>query len=360
MSLPPTTMRVCFGALLLLLMAAAEVSAHAGSVAYWRVVFRGAEARSQLLIAIDDVERMAPGLLSAVRPGALDVQRLGSFGETLLAHFTIEQAGARLPSRIVTAAVLDSGLLDVQVVHQLDTAATAPVLRSAFHVLTDDTHRVVVRAERAGAVVATTLHATAPTHVAPAAGAASWHEAIAPDGSMRAMLLLGVEHILTGYDHLVFLACLLVPGGTWRSRIAIVSAFTAAHSLTLVLAAAQVVTPPARFVELAIAVSIAYVAIENLLGDRARSRWPTAFGFGLIHGLGFAGVLRAHDLPAAQWWAAIAAFNVGVEIGQLAVVALVLPLVIVLARTPWHRRVVQGTSAAVIGLACLWFVERLS
>jgi hypothetical protein len=353
-------MRVCFGALLLLLMAAAEVWAHAGSVAYWRVVFRGAEARSQLLIAIDDVERMAPGLLSDVRPGAIDVKRLGPFGETLLAHFTIEQAAARMPSRIATAAVLDSGLLEVQVVHQVDTAATAPVLRSAFHVLTDDTHRVVVRAERAGAVVATTLHATAPTHIAPTAGPASWYEAIAPDGSMRAMLLLGVEHILTGYDHLVFLACLLVPGGTWQSRVAIVSAFTAAHSLTLVLAATHLVTPPERFVELAIAVSIAYVAIENLLGDRARSRWPTAFGFGLIHGLGFAGVLRAQDLPAAQWWAALAAFNVGVEIGQLAVVALVLPLVIVLARSSWHRRVVQGTSAAVIGLALVWFVERLS
>jgi hypothetical protein len=353
-------MRVCFGALLLLLMAAVEVSAHAGSVAYWRVVFRGAEARSQLLIAIDDVERMAPGLLSAVRPGALDVQRLGPFGETLLAHFTIEQAGARLPSRIVTAAVLDSGLLDVQVVHQIDRAATAPVLRSAFHVLTDDTHRVVVRAERDGAVAAMTLQAAAPSHAVPAGRQASWHDALAPDGSIRAMVLLGVAHILTGYDHLLFLACLLVPGGTWRSRVAVVSAFTAAHSLTLVLAATQVVTPPARFVELAIALSLAYVACENLMTERGHARWPTAFGFGLIHGLGFADVLRGQDLPMAHWWSAVAAFNVGVEIGQLAVMALVLPLVVLVARSSWHRRVVQGTSAAVIGLARVWFVERLS
>ena len=173
------------------------------------------------------------------------------------------------------------------------------------------------------------------------------------------MLLLGIEHILTGYDHLVFLACLLVPGGTWRSRVAIVSAFTAAHSLTLVLAATQVLTPPARFVELAIALSIAYVAVENVVADSQRPRWPTAFGFGLIHGLGFAGTLGTLDLPVRQWLSAVLAFNLGVEIGQLAVVVLVLPVIIVIARSPWHRRVVHGTSAIVLGLAVVWFVERL-
>jgi hypothetical protein len=105
--------------------------------------------------------------------------------------------------------------------------------------------------------------------------------------------------------------------------------------------------------------SIAYVAIENLVSERLGPRWPTAFGFGLVHGLGFAGTLDVLDLPVRQWLAAVFAFNLGVEIGQLAVVAVALPLIVVLARSSWHRRVVQYTSVLVLGLALAWFVERL-
>ncbi|WP_110174252.1 HupE/UreJ family protein [Luteitalea pratensis] len=178
-------------------------------------------------------------------------------------------------------------------------------------------------------------------------------------GSTRAMLLLGIEHILAGYDHLVFLGCLLLAGGTWRSRLGIASAFTVAHSITLILAAVRIVNPPAGFVEPAIAVTIAYVALENLIGDPHRSRWPTAFGFGLIHGFGFAGMLDVLDLPARQWFAAVLAFNVGVEIGQVAVVAVAMPLVIAITRSSWHPRVVRYASSAVLGLSGLWFVERM-
>ena len=173
------------------------------------------------------------------------------------------------------------------------------------------------------------------------------------------MLLLGIEHILTGYDHLVFLGCLLLAGGAWRPQLGIVSAFTVAHSITLVLAAMRVVNPPPGFVEPAIAVTIAYVALENLIGDPRRSRWPTAFGFGLIHGFGFAAMLDVLDLPARQWLAAVLAFNVGVEIGQIAVMAVAMPIVIAIARSSWHMRVVRYASSAVLALSLLWFVERL-
>lgn len=344
-------------AVLLLLTSAASAFAHAGSMAFWRITFQGAGARSQILVSLDDVSRIAPGLVS--RAGPVPIERLGPFGATLLAHFGIEQAGTRVPARIVEAQVLSSGLLDVQVAHEVADDASGLALRATFHELTDDTHRVITRVDRRGRVASLVFHSAAATQALPEIRRASWRDAIAPAGSLRAMLLLGIEHILTGYDHLVFLACLLVPGGTWRSRVAIVSAFTAAHSLTLVLAATHVITPPARFVELAIALSIAYVAIENVVADAHRARWPTAFGFGLIHGLGFAGTLGALDLPVRQWLSAVLAFNLGVEIGQLAVVALVLPLIIVIAHSPWHRRVVQSTSAMVFGLAVVWFVERL-
>ncbi len=98
-------------------------------------------------------------------------------------------------------------------------------------------------------------------------------------------------------------------------------------------------------------------------GERALpwggTRWPTAFAFGLVHGLGFAGALEILDLPVGQWLAAVLAFNLGVEIGQLAVVAVALPVIVLLARSSWHRSVVQYTSLAVVCLAVAWFVERL-
>ena len=342
---------------LLLLAAAADASAHAGSMAFWRVACDGDRAHSEILLALDDVSRFAPEVAAA--SGAVPVERLGAFGETLLAHFTVRQDGLPVPSRIVTSRVLPSGLLEVQVVHQLTDPARPLTLRATFHAMTDETHRVIGRVDRRDVSDSIVLDVSTPEHLVQPASGRSWRDAIAPEGSVRAMLLLGIEHILTGYDHLLFLGCLLVPGGGWRSRVAIVSAFTVAHSLTLVLAAMRVVTPPPQFVEPAIALSIGYVAVENLVADRQSRRWPTAFGFGLIHGFGFAGMLDVLDLPLSQWLAAVAAFNLGVEIGQLAVVAVAVPLIVIVARSPWHRRVVQCTSVFVLGLAVVWIVERL-
>ncbi len=359
MSTASSRIRRAWGiAALLLLMSAAPASAHAGSVAFWRVVFHATDARSEILVSLDDVGRVAPSLTRET--GRVPLERLGAFGDALLAHFVVLQGGEGAPARIIGARVLPSGLLEVQVLHQVAANTQPVVLNATFHELTDDTHRVIARVERHGTVTPLVFTAATPQHALREVQRASWRDAVAPAGSVRAMLLLGIAHILTGYDHLVFLACLLVPGGTWRSRVAIVSAFTAAHSLTLALAAMQVVTPPAHFVELAIALSIAYVAIENLIPSlRGATRWPTAFAFGLVHGLGFAGALDVLDFPVGQWLTAVLAFNIGVEIGQLAVVAVALPVIVLLARSSWHRSVVQYTSLAVVCLAVVWFVERL-
>jgi hydrogenase/urease accessory protein HupE len=356
-----------------------DLSAHAGSVAFWRVSFAAAEARSQLLLSLDDVVRLAPGV--AADSGIVAVERLGSFGDAIVRHFVVVTGGAAAPATILDARVLPSGLLELHLRHGLEPGRHPITLRTTFHELTDATHRVIARVERHGPDIGEAASPDAAPLIFDVATIehvvttrpASWRESVAPAGSARAMLLLGIEHILTGYDHLVFLVCLLVPGGTFRSRVAIVSAFTAAHSLTLVLAAMRLVTLPAQFVEPAIAISIAYVALENLLTVRrwARagnspsgrirrpSRWPTAFGFGLIHGFGFAGLLDVLDLPAGQWVASVLAFNLGVELGQLAVVAIALPVIVGLARSPWHRRVVQCTSVIVFGFAVGWFVDRL-
>lgn len=173
------------------------------------------------------------------------------------------------------------------------------------------------------------------------------------------MLKLGVEHILTGADHLVFLLGLILVGGSFRSLLGVVSAFTLAHSITLALAALGIFAPSPRLVEPAIALSIAYVGIENLFVKDASKRWRITFPFGLIHGFGFAGALREVALSRAQLPVALVSFNLGVEVGQLGVLLLALPLVLRARRAPWFgERGVKWLSIAIaVGGAALFFVR---
>lgn len=174
---------------------------------------------------------------------------------------------------------------------------------------------------------------------------------------------LGVEHIWTGYDHLLFLFALLVVCRSFRSIVGIVSCFTLAHSLTLALATLNVVVLPSRWVEAAIAASIVFVGVENLLrrGEEPRGRWALTFAFGLIHGFGFASVLR--DLGVGGGAQGIAlplfTFNLGVEFGQIAIAAAVLPLVWQLRKHAWFvHRGVAILSATVACAGLYWLLQR--
>jgi hypothetical protein len=179
-------------------------------------------------------------------------------------------------------------------------------------------------------------------------------------GMAWSMLKLGIEHILTGADHLVFLFGLILVGGRLRSLVGVISAFTIAHSITLALAALSIFAPSPRLVEPAIALSIAYVGIENLFVADASKRWRITFPFGLIHGFGFAGALREIALPHAQVPVALVSFNLGVEIGQLAVLAVALPLVLTIRRAPWFGdRGVKALSVAIAVGGGALFVARL-
>ena len=219
-------------------------------------------------------------------------------------------------------------------------------------------HRHIARIFRAGKAqnkVLDRAHATWDLGDASAASSEATAGALA-----WSMVKLGIEHILTGADHLVFLLGLILVGGRWRSLAGVVTAFTLAHSITLALAALSVVTPSPRLVEPAIALSIAYVGIENLFVKDASKRWRITFPFGLIHGFGFAGALREIALPRAQLPIALVSFNVGVEIGQLAVLSIVLPLTLYARRARWFGvRGAEWTSVAIaVGGAAL-FVVRL-
>lgn len=183
----------------------------------------------------------------------------------------------------------------------------------------------------------------------------------APAG-FRAFFVLGIEHILTGYDHLLFLAGLLVACRQFRSMVAIITCFTLAHSITLALASLGVLSLPGHIVEPLIAASIVFIGIENLVRQgEPKGRWALTFIFGLIHGFGFAGVLQEIGLGAAGTSIALPlfSFNLGVELGQLAVMALVLPLLLWWRQRPSYERVAQpAASWLVAGAGAYWFLQR--
>jgi hydrogenase/urease accessory protein HupE len=175
-----------------------------------------------------------------------------------------------------------------------------------------------------------------------------------------AFFRLGVEHILTGYDHLLFLLALLLRGGRFLSLLKIITAFTIAHSITLALAVLGVVTIPGRIVEPAIAASIVWVALENLLRrDAPSQRWLVSFVFGLVHGFGFASAIEPLALPPARLALALLGFNLGVEAGQALVVALLLPLLVWMRGKSWEPRVVRAASAGVAAVGLAWLVQRV-
>ncbi len=185
----------------------------------------------------------------------------------------------------------------------------------------------------------------------------------------------GVWHIWIGYDHILFLLSLLLPAVLWRSGgqwapvpgfrpaftevVKVVTAFTLAHSVTLSLAVLKVIALPSRWVESAIAASVLLAALNNLYPLVTSRRWLVAFGFGLVHGLGFASVLLDLGLPRGSLALALLAFNLGVEGGQLAIVTAFLPLAYGVRHTMFYARMVfQGGSLAIMLLAALWLMER--
>jgi hypothetical protein len=183
-----------------------------------------------------------------------------------------------------------------------------------------------------------------------------------PGPSFAEFLRLGLHHILTGYDHLLFLGGLLVACRRLTTMLALVTSFTVGHSLTLGLAALDLVAAPGGLVEPLIAASIAFVGIENLVRrEEPKHRWLVTFAFGLVHGFGFAGALKETGLATSGTSLVVPlfAFNLGVELGQLAVAAPVVPALWGMRRwAPFPRYVVPGISVTVAGAGFYWLAQR--
>ena len=192
------------------------------------------------------------------------------------------------------------------------------------------------------------------------------NSAVATGGTVRSFadfLGLGVKHILTGYDHLLFLFGLLVVTRSLLSSVKIITCFTIAHSITLAVATCSHVQVPSRIVEPLIAATIVYVGAENLFrGDNPKGRQLLTFAFGLIHGLGFASVLREMGVGSRAGGLALPlfSFNLGVELGQIMIAAAALPIIWALwARPAFVLRWAPACSAIIVALGSFWFIERV-
>jgi hydrogenase/urease accessory protein HupE len=193
-------------------------------------------------------------------------------------------------------------------------------------------------------------------------------EAVAPPapppshaGVAKEFFVLGVEHIWTGIDHIIFLLGLVMLGGTMKDLLKTVTAFTLSHSVTLGLAVLGVVAPSPDLIEPIIALSVAYVGLENFFVKDTSKRWRIAAAFGFIHGFGFAGALGEVALPKETLPTALAMFNIGVEAGQLVLLLGIVPLFAFLRKQTWFSpKGMWAVSGAIVAVGLFWFVQRVA
>ena len=295
--------------------------------------------------------------------------RLDVFLPTLLDALELRtDDGERLPLALVDAELPPVG--DVAVARDSVLLLAAPLPSSVARLTWHWPARfgpVIVRSTEAEGPAAFSVYLLAGETSAPlpldGSAGADADAAGSPSSTVLTYLRVGFVHIVPlGLDHILFVIGLFLFSPRARPVIAQVTAFTVAHSVTLALASLGVVTVPARIVEPLIALSIVAVCVENLLGGRlGRGRLAIVFGFGLLHGLGFASVLEDVGTGPSAFLASLVAFNVGVELGQLAVVLACFACVGWWFRdAPWYRRVVTVPGSVAIGAVGLyWFVERL-
>lgn len=170
---------------------------------------------------------------------------------------------------------------------------------------------------------------------------------------------LGIEHILSGYDHILFLVSAILLSASLMTTARIITSFTIAHSITLVSAFIGLVSLPSGIVEPLIALTVAYVAFENLFVSNLRRRWIVTFFFGLIHGFGFVGALKQITVSKAELITSLVSFNIGIEAGQLLIIAAIYPLFRYVGRRAWGLRFQRVTSLLIGVAGSLWFITRV-
>lgn len=355
---------LALAAALLALFAGAEARAHEVGLSRGEYALSGATLSATLTFARRDVIELCAGL-DEDHDGKLTAEEVaraqGALGQTIALRIKVRGDGAECPGALAEATLAEEDGLTVRAQYRCPTAPREASIELTMLSDLPFGHRHLARAEKAGAPTDALLSQRSRSFSitgGPAKEGPAKDEGPAYEGKLS-FFPLGVEHILKGYDHLVFLLGLVLVGGRLRSLLGVITAFTVAHSITLGMAVLGVWAPSPRIVEPAIALSIAYVGVENFFVKDAEKRWRITFPFGLVHGFGFAGALQEIAMPRADVPAALVLFNLGVEAGQLAVLALLLPLVIAARRrASFRERGVRIVSAAIVALGLVWFVSR--
>jgi hypothetical protein len=351
----------------------APAAAHKSSDSYLSLRLNGQEITGQWDVALRDLDH-AIGLDSnndgIITWGELRT-RHEQVASYLLSRLKLESDGKPCPTRVVEHLVDDHSDGAYEVLRFAADCAESPQnleIDYDFFFDLDPQHRGLLRFEANGQTQTAVLGPTQKAwRVEP--GSSSW---------IRTFLDYfneGVWHIWTGFDHILFLCSLLLPAvlfrraGKWigvagfgeafRNVIKIVTAFTLAHSITLSLAVLGFISVPSRLVESAIALSVIAAALNNLRPLVQDRLWMVAFGFGLVHGLGFANVLAELGLPAGALAVALVSFNLGVEAGQLAIVSVILPVAYLCRHWRLYPPFVLGAgSCGIVAIASVWLIER--
>lgn len=345
-----------------LLITTIQVHAHDPGLSALALRLDGSTLTATFSLAQADAETLT--ILDANHDGRVTTEEFAKARPTLelLAMDALEvtTARAKLEPMTVTARLDAGDAVHLETVYQF-AGATALRVRSMLLASLPRGHRqyAVLRDGRDKVLRDQMLDVNNSVIEMPASPTTP---ATAPAAAFTRFLMLGIEHIATGYDHLVFLLGLLVVGGTFRSVVKIVTSFTVAHSITLALATLDVIRFPASVIEPIIAASIIYVGIENLVRRDLDRRWRLAFAFGLIHGCGFASVLRELGIGAngSGILMPLLSFNLGVELGQITLAAIVLPVIWQLRQRPaFEPRYVPACSVLIALAGGYWLVERI-
>jgi hydrogenase/urease accessory protein HupE len=339
--------------LLVAQLGAAPAAGHPASVAYARVAIADAEVSIALSLnafELDLVLSLDRDLDGRVDARELEARR-GDIGDYLRRTVGVSASGRDVPGQLVTLEPGRSSdgraVIEATLVFRAEGPFRELAVRCAPLTELGANHTTLARIDagrqsREFVFRAGTIYREAPGVLA----------------TTREFLKTGIVHIFIGYDHVAFLVALLLTGASVTAVVKIVSAFTVAHSLTLALAVLGAVRLDPRLVEAGIALSIVYVAAENLFTTRRDGRWVVSFGFGLVHGFGFAEVLGALALPPSALATSLVAFNVGVEIAQVVIVAAAVPLVHALRRTRLHVPVIRLASVILVAMGLVWLYQR--
>jgi hypothetical protein len=362
-----------FVLILLLWVWAAPAHAHKPSDSYLTLSLQGDQLSGQWDIALRDLD-FAIGL-DADANGEITWGEVKAKHQEIaayaLARLVIAADGAGCPITVVEHLIDNHSDGAYEVMRFTGDCLAVPEILSIKYTLlfdVDPQHRGLLRLENQGG---THTAVFSPEHK-------TWQlesHSVALGRQFLDFFQTGVWHIWTGFDHILFLCALLLPAvlelrsGRWQAVatfrpafldvISIVTAFTIAHSITLSLAVLGFITLPSRLIESAIAASVIIAALNNLCPLIERRLWIVAFVFGLVHGLGFANVLTDLALPKPALAVSLVSFNLGVEAGQLAIVAAFLPLAYLSRRSWLYPRVALGAgSLSIVAIASIWLVER--